>query len=106
MSEYQILTAASAASGSSLPFRINTPSKNPKDGDPISLRIYGTLATTTTFDLVSKAPDGNYYSTGDVITGIGVFVIPYSAEMILKLNYTNSGGSPSLNASVLNGTAE
>lgn len=104
--EYQILTTASAASGSSSAFRINSPNLDVKRGDKMYLRIYGTLATTTTFTLKSKAPDSNYYTTGDIISGLGIFEIPYSSEMILRLDYTNSGGSPSINASVINGTSE
>lgn len=103
MANYQIMTAETGTANS-LAFRINLGALNPKDGDKAYLGIYGTLGTAT-LTLQYKAPNGTYYSTGDSITGLGLFELPFSSEVILRLAVTAGGGS-SINAVVYNGIAE
>ena len=102
--ELQILSAPTVTANSTA-FRIsmaNFPGRKPTD-EPF-LAIYGTIGTAT-FDLQYKAADGSWYSTGDVINGLGLFDLPISSELELRLAYT-AGGSSSISATVINGTAD
>jgi len=107
MAGLQILTNGSAASGESLPFKISTGLFPPTGNDSPFLQIYGTLGSNTAFTLKAKAPDGIYYTTAEIaVLGIGVWQLPYNRDLILKLTYTNSGGSPDINAYVYGGVVE
>lgn len=103
MANYQIFTAETG-SANSLPFRINLGNKSPIERDLSYLAIYGTLGTAT-LTLQYKAPNGTYYSTGDTISGLGLWELPFSSEVVLRLAVTAGGGS-SINAVVYNGIAE
>lgn len=99
----QILTAATTDTNST-PFRVSQNNQNVDPRNRPVLLIYGTLGTAT-LALKYKAPDGNYYATGDRITGLCAFPIGHYEGLVLRLD-TVSGGGSSLNAAVLNGTAE
>ena len=103
MATYQIMISETGSANSSS-FRINLGSINAKNGDKAYLGIYGTLGTAS-LDLQWKNPSGAYTSTGDRINGLGLFELPFSSEVVLRLSVTAGGGS-SINACVFNGIAE
>jgi hypothetical protein len=103
MANYQILTTETGTANST-PFRLNLGSITPKDGDKAFLGIYGTYGTAV-LTLQYKAPNGTYYATSDTISSLGLFELPFSSEVILRLAVTAGGGS-SINAVVYNGIAE
>ena len=103
MANYQILTSETG-SADSLSFRINLGDKDPKNLDKAYLGIYGTIGTAV-ITLNWKAPDNNYYTTGDVISGLGLVELPFSSKIILRLSVV-AGGSSSISAVIFNGIPE
>jgi len=100
---FQILSAATIT-GTSTAFRVNGYQNAQARDENSYLQIYGTLGTAT-FDLQYKAADGNYYSTGDTIIGLGLKKLSFSNDLVLRLSYT-AGGSSSISAAVVGGAAE
>ena len=103
MANYQILTAESGTANS-LAFRINLGDKDPKNLDRAYLGIYGTFGTSAV-TLQYKAPDNAYYTTGDVISNLGLVELPFSSTIVLRLSVVGSGGA-NISAVIYNGIPE
>lgn len=103
MAKIQILNNA-ATTQNSLNFRINFAGVAGYYADYPQLEIYGNTGTAT-FDLKYKASDGNFYSTGDSIAAPCLYILPFTSNTVLRLDYTAGGGS-SISAAVSNGSLE
>lgn len=103
MADYQILQNVTGTENS-LSFRINLGNKDPKNLDRAYLGIYGNFGTSVV-TLQWKAPDNAYYTTGDVISNLGLVELPFSSTIVLRLSVVGSGGA-NISAVVYNGIAE
>ena len=99
---YQIMTAETGTANS-LPFRINLGTKLAREWDLPYIGLYGTIGTALV-KLQWRAADGIYYNTDDTFSRLGLFKLPSSSEIILRLSVTAGGGS-SISAEVINGIA-
>lgn len=80
-------------------FRPNQTSIDALNSDRAYLAIYGTFGTCSLI-LKYQALDGNFYPTGDTINSIGLYFLPLSSEIVLRLDYT-AGGASNISAAVI-----
>lgn len=91
------------SSENSLSFRVNLGNLSPQN-EKLYLGIYGTI-TGSIINLRYKAPDGSFYNTGDTFNSTGLYVLPFSNQLVLDVNIVIAN-SDSVSVVVYNGIQE